>query len=94
MGWDGTVPYVFPIFVENRSEFLDYLYTKKVVGQIHYKPNLHQIAHLTDREYSLPMTERFNNTVVSIPVVPTVTYDETNYIADCVVEFFKRGGKL
>lgn len=85
LGWDGVVPYVFPVLTMNQDRFMESLHGKGIIGQLHYKPNLHKIAHLTKKDYCLPVTERLNRQVVSVPIAPTVTAEEIEYIAECVL---------
>ena len=88
---DGIVPYVFPVIVSDQKKFIRYLGDKGIVAQIHYHPMLHKISYFTQKHYELPVTEYLNSHAVSIPVSQTVTQAEIEYIADCVLEFFKKG---
>lgn len=88
---EGIVPYVFPVIVSDQKKFMRYMADKGVVTQIHYHPMLHKISHLTQRYYELPVTEYLNSHTVSIPVSQTVTQAEIEFVANCVLEFFKKG---
>lgn len=79
---DGVVPYVFPILVRNRKDFISHMKRKGVFVQIHYGVNLHRISHITQSSFHLPMTERLNREVVSLPVSPMMTEDELCYVSD------------
>lgn len=83
-----VVPYVFPIIVEDQQKFYDYLKENGIQPQIHYKPDLHKIEHLGPYVGKLNKTEYFNSHVVSIPISPTVTIDEIDYISDVVNRYF------
>lgn len=84
-----VIPYVFPIVADDQNKFYEYLLSKGICPQIHYKPDLHHIDHLALlEEVKLPMTEFLNAHIVSIPVSPTVTDEEVQYIAKTVLEFF------
>lgn len=85
---EEIVPYVFPVIVAEQEKFMQYMLEKGVVTQVHYRPMLHKISHLIDREYSLPVTEYLNEHVVSIPVSETITQQEVSYIAECVLHYF------
>lgn len=88
---EGIVPYVFPVIVSDQKKFMRYMADRGIVTQIHYHPMLHKIPHLTQKNYELPLTEYLNSHTVSIPVSQTVTPAEIEYIADCTLEFYKKG---
>lgn len=86
---DGTVPYVFPIRVRRRNDFISYMKGREIATQVHFGVNLHRLAHLAKSDVKLPMTERLNREVVSLPVSPTITKDEIRYIAETALGYFK-----
>lgn len=89
MAESDIVPYVFPIIAEDQKKFSEYLIDKEILPQIHYKPELHRIPHLSKDICNLPHTEFFNNNLVSIPVSETLSSDEIKYIATVVYEYFQ-----
>ena len=91
---EGVVPYVFPVLTKKREDFISYMRKKGIVVQVHYGVNLHKISHITKQSFNLPMTERLNKEVVSIPVSPMITKDELRYVADMVLEYFRHKGTL
>ena len=82
---NGIVPYVFPILVRNRKDFISHMKRKGIFVQVHYGVNLHRISHITQSSFRLPMTERLNREVVSLPVSPMITEEELRYVADAAL---------
>ena len=86
-----VVPYVFPIVVDNQNEFLSYLQKNEIDGQIHYSVNLHELSFLPKKNTTnLPKTEFLNSHVVSIPIFPTLTDEQVEYVIKIVLEYFKK----
>lgn len=85
---EGVVPYVFPVLVKRRKDFVSYMKKHGITVQVHYGANLHKISHLGKRSLSLPRTERLNKEVVSLPVAPMLTAKELHQIADVVLGYF------
>lgn len=86
VGWNGIVPYVFPILVNEQIKIEEELRAKGIIAQVHYRPDLHKIDHLTHKSYHLPMTEKLNRSVLSIPISPTVSKSEIDYIAASILQ--------
>lgn len=82
--YDGSDNHVFHLFVvqvENRNDFLDYLSKKQMGYLIHYPIPPHKQKAL--KEYSnlsFPVTERIHEQVVSIPISPVMSSEESSEV--------------
>lgn len=82
--YDGRENHVFHLFVvrvENRNEFIDYLDRNGVGHLIHYPIPPHQQKALSELLHlSFPNTEKIHNQVLSIPMSPVMTDEETERV--------------
>ena len=76
--------HVFHLFVirtENRDALQDYLLQNGIETMIHYPiPPHKQKAFAQWNNFSLPITEKIHNEVLSIPISPIMTIDEVDFI--------------
>lgn len=80
----------FVIRTERRQEFIEYLNEKEIGTIIHYPipPHLSEAYQcLNVKEGSLPITERYAKTVLSIPLYNGMTEDEQNYVIESINAF-------
>ncbi len=80
----------FVIRSDRRNELIDYLNEKGVGTIIHYPipPHLAEAyKYLNISAGSLPITERYANTVCSIPLYNGMQRDEQEYVIDCLNRF-------
>ena len=89
---DGVnhVYHQFVVRVENRDAFQKYLLDNGIQTQIHYPIP----PHLADcykwqgyKKGDFPVTEKYADTVVSLPVYTGMTQEEINYIIDIINKF-------
>lgn len=79
-----------------RDELRNYLRSKKVSTTVNFRP-----VHLTQlhRERfgyeagELPITETVSKQILTLPMYPTLTEEEINYIGEQIEVFFANGGK-
>ncbi|MBN1559547.1 DegT/DnrJ/EryC1/StrS family aminotransferase [candidate division KSB1 bacterium] len=89
---DG-IEHVYHLFVirhQRRDELRRYLQEHGVGSQIHYPVPCHlqaAYAFLGIKNGSLPVTENYAQTVLSLPNYPELLDDEINYICDILNEF-------
>ena len=77
--------HVFPVYVENRRVFIDYLDHIGIGTSIHYEvPPHHQKALEQFNELSFPITEELHRTEVSLPCHPLLTDHELDRIVSAV----------
>ena len=73
--------HLFVIRTNDRSVLLEFLKEKKIGYDIHYPIPPHMQKALSEfNSLSLPITEEIHNTILSIPINHTLTYDENSYI--------------
>ena len=80
----------FVIRTEERDELIRYLEEKGIGTIIHYPvpPHLSEAyQYLNLREGSLPVTEKYANTVLSLPLYNGMTEEEQEYVIDKVNHF-------
>ena len=80
----------FVIRTEERDELIRYLEEKGIGTIIHYPvpPHLSEAyQYLNLREGSLPVTEKYANTVLSLPLYNGMTEEEQEYVIDAVNNF-------
>jgi dTDP-4-amino-4,6-dideoxygalactose transaminase len=78
-----------------RDELMRYLLNQNIMAKVYFYP-----VHLTSfyrkefgyREGYLPMTEKISSEVLTLPVYPSLTEAEMEYIVEAVKGFFTRGG--
>ncbi len=82
--------HLFIIEVENRKIFYDYLHQNGILAQIHYIP-----VHLLDyysqfgwKKGDFPIAESYYEKTISLPMFPSLTEDEQNYVIEKIKAFF------
>lgn len=86
---DDIVPYVFCIYAPDREKLTDYLMSKGVFAQVHYRYDLHHFKQFASQPVSLPNTEWHNQHVLSLPVSPDLSNDEIYYICETLLNYYK-----
>lgn len=85
-----SVYHVFPLFVEQRDEMRNHLQAAGVSTGIHYPIPVHLQRAYLDLGYQagdLPVTERLCEEMLSLPMYPELTSDDTTHITNSVREF-------
>lgn len=80
----------FVIRTKRRQELINYLNSKGIGTIIHYPipPHLSEAYdYLNVKEGTLPITENYAKTVLSIPLYNAMTIDEQDYIIDAINNF-------
>ncbi len=82
--------HLFVIEVKNRKNFYDYLHTQGIFAQIHYIP-----VHLLDyysqfgwKKGDFPIAESYYEKTISLPMFPSLTTNEQNYVIEKIRAFF------
>lgn len=84
-GLKDHVFHQFVIRVGNRSHFVEYMNEHKIGTLIHYPVAPHKQKALKEFEHlSLPITEAIHETVVSIPLNPTLEQHQIDDIVKCI----------
>lgn len=82
-----TVWHQFVVQVENRDEFQDYLKKNDIGTQIHYPipPHLSKAYEfLGFKKGDFPITEKYSNTIVSLPLYDGMTEEEVMYVVEVI----------
>ncbi|UCF78157.1 MAG: DegT/DnrJ/EryC1/StrS family aminotransferase [Candidatus Eiseniibacteriota bacterium] len=80
--------YVIKVPSEVRDELIFFLADRGISASVHYMPNHFYPAYASYRR-SLPVTERIWKQLVTLPMFPDLTAEQTDHIIDSVREFGK-----
>lgn len=85
---DQNVYHLFPVLCEKRDALHDYLEENGVGTLIHYPIPIHkQECYRQYESLSLPITENIAKCELSLPIGPSITKDEVDYIVDLINRF-------
>lgn len=90
MDYANHVYHLYVIRSQKRDQLQMYLQEKRIVTLIHYPVPIHlQPAYreLGLKESSLPVTEKYSNEILSLPIFPELTKEEIEYISTSVNSF-------
>lgn len=81
--------YMYVIKMQNRQKFMKYMQEKSIGTGIHYPIPLHQ--QLAYKGYGrFPIAEKLAKEIVSIPVYPELTVEQSDYIVETINVFFNK----
>jgi len=86
---DECVYHQFVIYVNNRNAVIAQLAEKGIETAIHYPKPIHLQPAYSSLGYpagTFPNTERACESVLSLPIFPTMTADQIKHVADSVVQ--------
>jgi UDP-4-amino-4,6-dideoxy-N-acetyl-beta-L-altrosamine transaminase len=89
---EGHAYHLYIIEVEDRLELYNYLREKNIHTQIHYIP-CHLMPYYKQfgwKEGDLPVAECYYKSCISLPIYPTLTEQEQNYIINNIIYFFNQ----
>lgn len=92
---DANVYHAFHLYViqvDDRKGLYDYLHNNGVHPQIHYIP-VHLLPYyqnLGNKEGDLPVVEEYYKHCISLPMFPTLTDEEQDYVIAKVKEFIQQ----
>lgn len=85
---ENNVFHIFPVFTDNRDELQQYLHDNGVGTIIHYPiPPHKQSAYKEWNNLSFPITEKIHSQELSLPMSPTLTVEQVNYVIDIINSF-------
>jgi UDP-4-amino-4,6-dideoxy-N-acetyl-beta-L-altrosamine transaminase len=97
-----TTPFVAPniyhayhlyiIQTEKRKELYDFLRASEIYTQVHYIPVHLQpyYKNLGWRKGDFPIAEKYYEKTLSLPIYPTLTEQEQNYVIEKIIKFFQK----
>jgi dTDP-4-amino-4,6-dideoxygalactose transaminase len=81
--------HLYVIQVDDRKGLYDYLHANNILAQVHYVP-----AHLMPyykqfgwKRGDLSVAEKYYDHCLSLPMYPTLTDEEQQFVINCVIEF-------
>jgi len=87
---EGHAYHLYVLEVDNRKALYDHLKSKGIYGQIHYIP-CHLMPYyraLGSKEGDMPNAERYYKYCISLPMYPTLTDKEQQYVIDTIKGFY------
>ena len=88
-GRAGHAYHLYVVQVANRRGLYDFLRTKNILAQVHYVP-VHRMPYYEKLGWKFgdfPHAEAYYARCLSLPLYPTLTDEEQQYVVDCVREF-------
>jgi UDP-4-amino-4,6-dideoxy-N-acetyl-beta-L-altrosamine transaminase len=88
---DGHAYHLYIIQVENRKALYDYLRENNIFCQVHYIP-VHTMPYykrLGFKKGTMPLSEYYYEHCLSLPMFPTLTPEEQNFVIKSIDEFFQ-----
>lgn len=80
--------HLYVIRTKNRNKLWKYLYDRGIEAAVYYPIAPHkQVSMNKYSSLSLPITERLSNTVISIPLYPTLSDNDVEYIVEKLNEY-------
>ncbi|MHA2246024.1 MAG: DegT/DnrJ/EryC1/StrS family aminotransferase [Candidatus Hodarchaeales archaeon] len=84
---------LFSIRVKNgfRDELIDFLKSKGIMSKIYFSPVhlTHFYKEVLGYKVQLPITESISQEILSLPMYPTMTEEEQNYVIETIKRFFE-----
>jgi len=86
----GHAYHLYVIEVDNRSDLVNYLREKNIFVQIHYIPS-HTMPYYRQfgwKNGDLPFAEKYYTRCLSLPMYPTLTNDEQEFVINQIHNFY------
>jgi dTDP-4-amino-4,6-dideoxygalactose transaminase len=87
---DGHAYHLYVVEVENRKELYEHLRANSIFAQIHYVP-VHLMPYYKQfgwKNGDLPEAEKYYSQCISLPMYPTLTNEEQQFVIDCITNFY------
>lgn len=87
----GHAYHLYVIRVPNRLKLYNYLRANQILCQIHYIP-VHLMPYYKElgwKQGDMPAAENYYSQCLSLPMYPTLTDDEQEYIIDKIIGFYR-----
>lgn len=87
---DGHAYHLYIIQTPKRKELYDFLRSNGIFCQVHYIPvyMLPYYKGLYENPLIFPESEKYYNSCLSLPMFPTLTYEEQKYVMEKIDNFF------
>src|SRR5690606_6098874 len=87
---EGHAYDLYILEVEDRQELYNYLRAKNIFAQIHYIP-CHLMPYYRQfgwKEGDMPVAELYYRNCISLPMYPTLSDEEQDYVIKAIDEFY------
>lgn len=87
---EGHAYHLYVILGENRKGLYDHLHANNIYAQIHYAP-IHLMPYYRKFGWEngdLPNVEKYYSQCISLPMYPTLTEDEQQFVIDTIINFY------
>lgn len=87
---EGHGYHLYVIEVENRKGLYDYLRENNIFAQVHYIP-VHLMPYYMQfgwKDGDMPVAEKYYKNCLSLPMYPSLSDDEQNYVIEKVLEYY------
>ena len=88
---DKHAYHLYVLLVENRLGLYNHLKVNGIFAQVHYYP-VHLMPYYRSlgwKEYDLPFVEAYYSKCISIPMYPTLTEEEQDYVIATILNYYK-----
>ncbi|MDR2018114.1 MAG: DegT/DnrJ/EryC1/StrS family aminotransferase [Syntrophobacterales bacterium] len=92
--WARHVYHIYAIRSEKRKDLMTYLSSKGITTIINYPTPIHlqQVyARLGYKEGSFPVAEKAAREIITLPMYPSLTEDEVQYVSQTIRDFYGAG---
>lgn len=89
---DGHAYHLYVLEVEDRLGLYNFLRSKNIFAQIHYIP-CHLMPYYRNlgwKEGDCPAAERYYKHCISLPMYPTLSVEDQEFVIQCVEEFYEK----
>jgi dTDP-4-amino-4,6-dideoxygalactose transaminase len=89
---EGNAYHLYIIQIERRKELYDFLQKHHIFAQVHYVP-VHLMPYYRQfgwKEGDMPVAEQYYEKCLSLPMYPTLTIEEQNFVIEKVLEFLNK----
>jgi len=80
---------MMPIEVNDRDNLMKYLLDNGISTKPYFDPPVHLTPLYYDKRIKLPVTEKISKRILNIPLYPSLTFKEVDYVADKIKEYYK-----
>ena len=83
--------HLYIIHTDRRKELYDHLRERNIFSQVHYIP-VHMLPYYQElgfKKGQFPVAEAYYDGCLSLPMYPTLTEDEQEYVINSVLSFFR-----
>lgn len=87
---EGHAYHLYVIEIDDRFGLINYLREQNIFAQVHYIP-AHLMPYYRDfgwKDGDMPSAEKYYKQCLSLPMYPTLTEEEQQFVIDKIIEFY------